>query len=816
MSRKRELEKNLTLFDARVVTVPLENEIKNSYIDYAMSVIIGRALPDARDGLKPVHRRILYAMFERHWNSSNPYVKCAKIVGEVIGNYHPHGDAAVYETLVRMAQPFTMMKPLIDGQGNFGSIDGDSPAAYRYTEARLSKIAEELLKDINKDTVDFAPNFDNTSSEPIVLPAGFPNLLVNGANGIAVGMATNIPPHNLSETIDAIIYYIDNPNCKIPDLMKFLPAPDFPTAGIIYGYQGIKEAYLTGKGKLTLRGKAEIEKVKDREIIAIYEIPYQVNKAELISHIASLVREKKIEGISNIRDESDRQGLRIVIELKRDANSQIILNQLFKHTQLQINFGIIMLALIDNQPKILNLKQLIEEYVKHRKEVVIRRTKFDLKNAEEKAHILQGLVKALDIIDQIIKTIRASKTPEIAKENLIKNFKFSPVQAQAILDMKLQKLTALEKQKLIEEYEQLLKIIKELKSILASEKKVYEVIKNELLAIKEKYGEKRKTEIVHETADFSVEDVILDEDMIITISKDGFIKSLQAKTFKRQKRGGKGATLSTNNEDLIKNVIATSTHNNLLFFTNKGKVFWMKVYEIPMASKQSKGRSIKILLNLASDEYLTAITSLKNFDENTHIIMITKKGIIKRISSKFFENAKKKGIIGITLEKDDELIGAKIFDSETDKELIIATSLGKALKIKAEKLRPMGRASKGIKGISLSNNDKVIGIVVPKPNEDLIAVTENGFGKRLKYSEIPFKGRGSKGVLYIKTTSKNGNAACIESASDNDEVIITSQNGMVLRTLANEIPKLGRNASGVKILTLNQNDKISNIAVIKQ
>jgi DNA gyrase subunit A len=816
MSRKRELERNLTLFDARVVTVPLENEIKNSYIDYAMSVIIGRALPDARDGLKPVHRRILYAMFERHWNSSNPYVKCAKIVGEVIGNYHPHGDAAVYETLVRMAQPFTMMKPLIDGQGNFGSIDGDSPAAYRYTEARLSKIAEELLKDINKDTVDFAPNFDNTSSEPIVLPAGFPNLLVNGANGIAVGMATNIPPHNLSETIDAIIYYIDNPNCKIPDLMKFLPAPDFPTGGIIYGYQGIKEAYLTGKGKLTLRGKAEIEKVKDREIIAIYEIPYQVNKAELISHIASLVREKKIEGISNIRDESDRQGLRIVIELKRDANSQIILNQLFKHTQLQINFGIIMLALIDNQPKILNLKQLIEEYVKHRKEVVIRRTKFDLKNAEEKAHILQGLVKALDIIDQIIKTIRASKTPEIAKENLIKNFKFSPVQAQAILDMKLQKLTALEKQKLIEEYEQLLKLIKELKSILASEKKVYEVIKNELLAIKEKYGEKRKTEIVHETADFSVEDVILDEDMIITISKDGFIKSLQAKTFKRQKRGGKGVTLSTNNEDLIKNVIATSTHNNLLFFTNKGKVFWMKVYEIPMASKQSKGRSIKILLNLASDEYLTAITSLKNFDENTHIIMITKKGIIKRISSKFFENAKKKGIIGITLEKDDELIGAKIFDSETDKELIIATSLGKALKIKAEKLRPMGRASKGIKGISLANNDKVIGIVVPKPNEDLIAVTENGFGKRLKYSEIPVKGRGSKGVLYIKTTSKNGSAACIESASDNDEIIITSQNGMVLRTLANEIPKLGRNASGVKILTLNQNDKISNIAVIKQ
>lgn len=809
--------KNLTLFDVRVTPVPLEDEIQNSYLDYAMSVIIGRALPDVRDGLKPVHRRILYAMYERHWNSSNPYVKCAKIVGEVIGNYHPHGDAAVYETLVRMAQPFTMMKPLIDGQGNFGSVDGDSPAAYRYTEARLSKIAEELLKDINKETVDFTPNFDATTEEPVVLPAGFPNLLVNGANGIAVGMATNIPPHNINETIDAINYYIDHPDCKITELMQYLPAPDFPTGGIIYGYSGIKEAYTTGKGKLTLRAKVDIEEHKGKEIIAIKEIPYQVNKSELITSIANLVKEKKLEGISNIRDESDREGLRVVIELKREANSQIILNQLFKHTQLQINYGIILLALVDNQPKILNLKQIIEEYVNHRKNVIIRRTKYDLKKAEERAHILEGLVKALDIIDEIIKTIRSSKNVETARENLIKKFKFTEIQANAILDMKLQKLTALEKQKLVEEYNELKSLIKELKSILASESKVYDIIKKELNEIKTKYGEERKTEIVKETVEFTAEDIILDEDMVITLSRDGFIKSLQAKLFRRQRRGGKGvsALSSKSEDDYLKQAVVSSTHDNLLFFTNKGKVFWMKVYEIPVASKQSKGRSVKILLNLAQDEYLTAMTPIKEFSSKYHLIMITKKGIIKRMESTFFEGAKKRGIIGINLDKDDELIDVKVFNPETDKEIIITTAYGKALKINGEKLRKMGRNSKGIKGITLEKDDKVIGLVIPDNNEKLIVITEKGFGKRLKFSDIPLKGRGGKGVIYLKITDKNGKACCIASVSDEDEIIVTTSAGMVLRTFVNDIPVLGRNSIGVRILNLDNNDTVTDLAVIK-
>ncbi len=817
MPKKKETNEPLQIFDARIVPVYIEEEMKNSYIDYAMSVIIGRALPDVRDGLKPVHRRILYAMFERHWTHSNPYVKCAKIVGEVIGNFHPHGDAAVYETLVRMVQEFTMRVPLIDGQGNFGSVDGDNPAAYRYTEARLSKIAEELLKDINKDTVDFTPNFDETRKEPVVLPASFPNLLINGANGIAVGMATNIPPHNLGETIDAVVYFIEHPDCKISELMQYLPGPDFPTGGILYGYKGIKEAYTTGKGKVTIRAKATIEEHKGKESIVITELPYQVNKAGLISSIADLVRERKIDGITHLRDESDREGLRVVIELRKDVNSQVILNQLFKHTQMQITFGIIMLALVDNQPKVLNLKQIIEEYVKHRKEVVIRRTKFELKKAQERAHILEGLIKALDIIDAIIKTIRASRTVDIARKSLIEKFGFTEVQAQAILDMRLQRLTGLEKQKLIEEYENLTKLIKELKSILASEKKVYEVIKNELLEIKKNYSTPRRTEIVKKVTEFTMEDIIVDEDMIITISYDGFIKSLQARLYKKQKRGGRGiiGAVVKGENDYVKQIIVASTHDHLLFFTNKGKVFWMKVYEIPVGGKQTRGRSIKVLLNLTQDEYLTATVAIREFNKDSYLIMITKKGMIKKIESTFFNSAKKRGIFAINLDKDDELVGALIFEKGKHKDIFIGTAMGKALRIDGEKLRPMGRASRGIKGISVGTNDKVLGIVSVDTSEKLIVLTEKGFGKRVKFSNFPVKGRGGKGMIYLKVGQKNGPAACLAGVSDDDEVIITTTKGMVLRTLAKEISVNNRNTMGVKILNLEPDDKVSDLGIIK-
>ncbi len=816
MADKKRDEKSLELFEARVVPVYIEEEMKSSYIDYAMSVIVGRALPDVRDGLKPAHRRILYAMYDKNWIHSNPYVKCAKIVGEVIGNFHPHGDMAVYDTLVRMAQDFTMRLPLIDGQGNFGSIDGDNPAAYRYTEARLDRVAEELLKDINKDTVDFVPNFDETRKEPSVLPSAVPNLLVNGANGIAVGMATNIPPHNLGEVIDAVVYYINNPECNISELIKYLPGPDFPTGGILYGSKGIREAYLTGKGKVTIRARAEVEEYKNKESIVITEIPYQVNKASLITSIAQLVKDRKIDGITNLRDESDRDGMRIVIELRRDANARVILNQLFKHTQMQTTFGIILLALVDNQPKILNLKEIIEEYVKHRKEVTIRRTKFDLKKAQDRAHILEGLIKALDMIDAIIKTIRASKTVEIAKNGLITKFKFTEIQAQAILDMKLQRLTGLEKQKLIDEYEGLLKLIKELKSILASEKKVYEVIQNELIAVKGNYSDERRTEIVKEIDDFTMEDIIADEDMVVTISRDGFIKTLQARSYRRQKRGGKGVIGATikGDADYVKHIIVASMHDNLLFFSNKGKVFWIKVYEIPVGGKQSRGRSLNVLLNLSKDENVTATVSLKEFDKENQLVMITKKGIIKKVESNVVENAKKRGIISINLDKDDELVDVKVYRNGTDKNIFIGTANGKAININGDRIRTMGRATRGVRGITVAKDDRVIGVVIPEPNKYLIVVTENGFGKRVKYTNFAVKGRGGKGMIYLKVSNKNGSAAAISSVGEDDEVIVTTSNGMVLRTTAKEISTSGRNTMGVKIVNIDKDDKVSDLAIV--
>jgi len=813
---KEKTKKDINVVASRIIPVYIEDEMKNSYIDYAMSVIIGRALPDVRDGLKPVHRRILYAMNERHWTHENPFVKCAKIVGEVIGNFHPHGDMAVYDSLVRMSQDFALRAPLIDGQGNFGSIDGDNAAAYRYTEARLTRLASELLNDIKKETVDFTPNFDNSRNEPTVLPSALPNILVNGANGIAVGMATNIPPHNLGEVIDATVHYIDNQQCSILDLLKYIKGPDFPTGAQAYGYSGIKDAYLTGKGKVIIRAKADIEERKGKEVIVIDEIPYQVNKSSLIASMAELVQTKKIEGISSIRDESDRKGLRISIELKKDAQAQIILNQMFKHTQMQVTFGIIMLALVDNQPKVLNLKQIIEQYTKHRKEVVIRRTKFDLKKAQERAHILEGLVKALDMIEAVIKVIRGSKTVENARTNLMQKFKFTEVQANAILDMKLQKLTGLEKAKLVEELEGLKKLIAELKALLASEKKVYDVIKKELLLIREKYANERRTEIIKEITEFKVEDIIADEDMVITLSNDGFIKSLPTKQYKKQKRGGRGVTgANLKGEDkFVQNLVVAAMHDIMFFFTNKGKVFWMKVYEIPAGSKQSKGKSLKILLNLSQDEKISTMNHLSEFSENNSIILVTKNGVIKKTASTNVENAKRRGIIAVNLDKNDELVDALIFNEEKDKDVFLGTKNGRALNINGKLLRKMGRASRGIRGLRVEPSDEIVGIAKAEGDKKICVITEKGYGKCMQFSLFPIKGRGGKGMAYLKVTNKNGSAVGIRAVEQRDEIILSTSRGMVLRVLVKEISTIGRATAGVRIVNVEKDDQISDLAVI--
>jgi len=801
---------------SRIAPVPIIDEMKSSYIDYAMSVIVGRALPDVRDGLKPVHRRILYAMNERGWTRENPYVKSAKIVGEVIGNFHPHGDMAVYDSMVRMAQNFAMRAILIDGQGNFGSVDGDSPAAYRYTEARLTRYSTALLKDIKKDTVDFLPNFDDSRKEPMLLPAAVPNLLVNGGNGIAVGMATNIPPHNLGEVIDATVHYIDNPKCTIPDLLQFVKGPDFPTGGVAYGYEGIRNAYMTGRGKVIIRAKADIEQRKGKDVIVIDEIPYQVNKSTLIQSIAELVRGKKVEGVSHLRDESDRKGLRITIELRNNAQTQVILNQLYKHTQMQITFGIIMLALVDNQPKVMNLKQVIEEYTKHRKEVVVRRTKFDLKRAKDRAHILEGLIKAVDMIDAIVKTIRASKDVDIARANLMKKFKFTEVQANAILEMRLQKLTGLERAKLIEEFEGLKKLIKELNAILASEKKVFEVIKKELLEAKEKFATERKTEIQKEITEFTTKDIIADEDMLISLSNDGFIKSIPAKSYRKQKRGGKGVTGTTlkGDDKFIRHLIVANTHDNMLFFTNKGKVFWMKVHEIPIASKQAKGRSLKVLLNLSGEERITALYNLRKFSADRSIVFITKKGTIKKGSSVDLQNAKRRGIIAINLDKEDELIDAVVFKEEKDKDVFIGTARGRALRMNAKQIRTMGRASRGVRGLRVGSDDQLVGIIKIEEGKKIMVITENGFGKMMTPNLFQTKGRGGKGMAYLKVTERNGKAVGIKSVENSAEIILTTTKGMVLKMIAADISTIGRATAGVRIVKTDAGDKVADITVV--
>ena len=798
----------------KIVPVYIEDEMKDSYISYAMSVIVGRALPDVRDGLKPVHRRILYGMKELSLEHTKPYKKSARIVGEVLGKYHPHGDVAVYDSLVRMVQDFSLRYPLAEGQGNFGSVDGDAPAAMRYTEARMAAITEEMLADLEKDTVEFVPNFDASLKEPVVLPATLPNLLINGSSGIAVGMATNIPPHNLSEVSQGVAAVIDDPDISIKDLTKIIKAPDFPTGGTICGREGIKQAYTTGRGLIKIRARAGVEAQKSgKESIVITEIPYQVNKANLIEAIAQLVTDKKVEGISDIRDESDKDGLRVVIELKRDANAQVILNQLFKHTQLEVSFGIIMLALVDKRPKVLNLKQIIECYIAHRKEIVIRRTKFDLARAKERAHILEGLKKALANLDKIIEIIKKSKSEVEAKEALIKKFDFSEIQAQAILEMQLRRLTALEREKLEAEYLELIKKIELYESILKSEKKVYQIVKEEVLKIKEKYGDERLTDVVGEVEDLAVEDFIAEEDVVITISNTGYIKRLPVSAYKKQRRGGKGVTgADVKEEDFVEHLFIATTHEHILFFTNQGRVLWLKVYDIPQAGRQARGKAIVNMLEMQQAEKISAFIPVKEFKEGDFLVMATKRGAIKKTTLEAYSHPRKGGIIGMTLEKGDELIGVEMTDGK--REILLATREGKAIRFPESQVRDMGRSAKGVKGINLAKKDEVIAMSVADPEATILTVTSLGFAKRSQFKEYRTQSRGGKGIINIRVTEKNGEAVALKTVSDRDEIMIMTEKGVIVRCPVKDVRSTGRAAQGVRIIKLDGKDKVSSIASV--
>ena len=800
----------------RVVPVAVENQMKEAYLDYAMSVIIGRALPDVRDGLKPVHRRILYAMHERAWRHDRSYVKCAKIVGEVIGNYHPHGDSAVYETLVRMAQEFAMSIPLVDGQGNFGSIDGDRPAAYRYTEARLSQVAGEMLRDIDRQTVDFNPNFDGSRNEPTVLPSAFPNLLVNGSSGIAVGMATNIPPHNLGEVIAATLALIKDPDISIKKLANLIPAPDFPTGGIIIGGEGLQSAYASGKGALRIRARTEIENSKrGRDMIVITEIPYQVNKRTLLEKIGELVQTKSVEGIADIRDLSDRHGIRVEIELKKESNVQVILNQLFKQTQMQVSYGINLIALVKGQPRLLNLKEILSEYVRHRREVLVRRLKYELKQAENRAHILEGLKIALDSIEAVIKLIRSSQTVEAARKGLIQNFKLSEIQANAILDMRLQKLTSLESQKIIDELAELKKKIKELKTILQSEEKQYGIISEELGNIQKQYSGKRRTEIDRssvDTTDFDVVDLIADEEVVITLTKDNFIKRVARDSFRRQKRGGRGVSGGVRGSDMIKCMLVASTHDTLLFFSNRGKIFAMQVHELPEASREARGRSIKAMINLTANETISAMASTRNFDSDYSIIMATKTGILKRSELSSYSNIRKGGIIAIGMRKDDELIDVRLL--KADQDIILCSRMGNALRTKLSKIRSQGRSATGIIGIRLDAEDLVIGMDVIEADSSLFVISEKGYGKRVDYKNFAAKGRGGRGMTYLKITDKNGPAVRISSVREKDDIVVIAQSGMTIRLSAKDVSQIGRATVGVRLVNLSGLDHVKDVALI--
>lgn len=791
-----------------IIPVKIEEEMKKSYIDYAMSVIVGRALPDVRDGLKPVHRRILYAMQELGNTHDKPYKKSARIVGEVLGKYHPHGDVAVYDALVRMVQDFSMRCPLIDGQGNFGSVDGDAPAAMRYTEVRLARAAEEMLADIDKNTADFVPNFDESLQEPSVLPAKLPNLLLNGSSGIAVGMATNVPPHNLGELVDAIITLIGNPNASIEELMEIIKGPDFPTGAFIFGKGGIREAYESGRGSIKLRAKASVEKKKEKERIIVTELPYQVNKAKLLEDTAALVRDKKIEGIADLRDESDREGMRVVIELKVSAVAEVVLNQLYKHTQMETAFGIINLAIVDGEPKVLSLKNTILEYIKHRKNVVTRRCQFELDKAQKRAHILEGLKVALSSIDAVVKIIKGSKTVEIARDALISNFRLSREQSQAILDMRLQRLVALEQEKLEQEYTELLKSIAWLKEVLASEQRLLNIIREELLELKKKYGDARRTEIIEAVPELEMEDLIAEEEMVVVITNNGYIKRLPVTSYKEQHRGGKGVIgMETKEEDFIVNSFVTSTHDFILFFTNRGRCYWLKAYEIPLGSRYSKGRAIiNLLPRLEPEEKINAMIPVKEFDDRHFLVFVTKRGIAKKTVLSAFSNIRISGIRAINLDEKDELMGVALSDGS--REIVIATRNGKAVRLHETLIRSMGRSARGVRAIRLSGNDEVVSMALVQENSTLLTISENGFGKRTPVSQYRKTGRSAKGVITLKTNEKTGKVVAVLEVSDDDELIVTSKDGMVIRIPVESIRQTGRSAVGVKIMQLNPGDKV--------
>jgi DNA gyrase subunit A len=802
-----------TIFE-KIVPRTLEEEMRSSYIDYAMSVIVARALPDVRDGLKPVHRRVLFGMHELGMSHSKPYKKSARIVGEVLGKYHPHGDTAVYDSMVRMVQDFSLRYPLVDGQGNFGSVDGDSPAAMRYTEARLARIADEMLRDLDKNTVDFIPNFDDSLQEPTVLPAYLPNLLINGASGIAVGMATNIPPHNLGEVIDGLIALIKDPKITIEKLMKKIIAPDFPTAGIIYGYSGVKDAYLRGRGRLVLRAKANIETLKNnRENIIITELPYQVNKANLIEKIADLVRAGKINDISNIRDESDRDGMRVVIELKKDAQPAVVLNQLFVHTQMQTTFGVIMLALVNGVPKVLNLKEMLQHFLDHRMDVLVRRTKFELDAAEKRAHILEGYIIALDNIDAVIQTIKKSKDVETAKNNLMKKFKLSEIQAKAILDMRLQRLTGLERQKIEDEYKETIKLIEKLKSLLKSEAQRKDVITGELQGIRKRYADERRTEIVYDYEDFSLEDIIAEEDVVVTISHNGFIKRFPVSGYRRQGRGGRGVTgAGTKDDDFIEHMFIASTHQYILFFTDKGKVYWLKVHEIPEGGRAARGRSILNLLQKDKEESITAFVAVKEFSEDKYLIMATEHGTVKKTVLSAYGNVRKGGIYAINLVKGDRLIEVKMTEGNND--IVIGTRNGFAIRFNEKDVRNMGRTATGVRGVRIGKGDKVVSLLVIKRQCTLLVVTNKGYGKRSDIQDYRTAHRGGKGVITVKTSDKNGKMIAMMEVVDTDELVIITTKGMVIRQAVKNLRVMGRNTQGVRVIKLKVSDTIADIAKV--
>lgn len=805
----------------KIIPVNIEDEMKSSYIDYSMSVIVSRALPDVRDGLKPVHRRVLFGMNELGLASNRAYKKSARIVGEVLGKYHPHGDKAVYDTMVRMVQDFSLRYPLVDGQGNFGSIDGDSPAAMRYTEARLAKISETILTDLEKNTVDFIPNFDETLKEPTVMPSLIPNLLINGSNGIAVGMATNIPPHNLNEIVDGIIYLLKNPEADIKKLMKFVTAPDFPTGGIIYGYDAVREAYETGRGKLILRAQASIESEKSgKQNIIVSELPYQVNKAGLIETIVQLVRDKKIEDIASINDESDRDGMRIVIGLKRDANPHVVLNNLFKHTQMQTTFGIIMLSLVDGIPKVLTLKQMMQYFINHRLEVIIRRSKFDLEAAEKRAHILEGYIIALDNIDEIIKLIKKSKDAATAKEGLMKKFKLSDVQAQAILEMRLQRLTGLERKKIEEEYKEILKTIERLKRILASDSLRREIISDELKEVRDKFGDERRTHIIQDVKKMSddemMKELVKEEDVVITISNKGFIKRIPVTSYKAQGRGGKGITAASTgsqDDDFIEHMFIGSTHQYIMFFTDKGKCYWLKVYDIPEGTRASRGKSILNLIEKEKDESISSFVMVKDFNADLYVMMVTKMGVIKKSKLDCYSNIRRNGINAININKGDLLVDVKLTNGS--QELVIGTHDGQAIRFNESQVRDMGRTATGVRGVKLAKGDYVIGLVaVVRQSATILVVTDRGFGKRSELADYRVTNRGGKGVITVKTTDKVGKLISIKEVTDSDDLMIITSKGILIRQKMKDIRVMGRNSQGVKVIRLSEHDTISAVARI--